>query len=71
MAQRPTSQQSLPEWALLLYKAARYAWKISRAGDAEQMSVMSMEASIELVGEESEETLISMVMVANAVSSQG
>ncbi|KAL5371985.1 hypothetical protein DPSP01_013848 [Paraphaeosphaeria sporulosa] len=71
VAQRPASQKSLKDWALLLYKAAWYALQIGRSGDAEQMSVMSMEVRREVFGEESEETLSSMVMVANVLNREG
>jgi tetratricopeptide (TPR) repeat protein len=66
LAQRPKDRESLKEWALLLYKAAWYAWQRGRAGEAEQMSVMSMEVRSEVLGEEHAETLISMEIVGLA-----
>jgi tetratricopeptide (TPR) repeat protein len=66
LAQRPASQKSLEEWALLLYKAAWYAWQGGRAGEAEQMSTVSMQVMRELLGEESVEMLRSMGMVGLA-----
>jgi tetratricopeptide (TPR) repeat protein len=71
IAQRPASQKSLEEWALLLFKAAWYAWQTGRAGEAENMSVMSMEVRRKVLGEESEETLSSMGMVGLARSFGG
>jgi tetratricopeptide (TPR) repeat protein len=71
LAQRPASQKSLKEWALLLYNAAWYAWQIGRADEAEQMSVASMEVRRELLGKESQETLSSMVVVALAMELRG
>jgi tetratricopeptide (TPR) repeat protein len=71
LAQRPASQESLEEWALLLYKAAWYAWRQGRAGEAEQMSVTSMEVRREVLGEESKETLSNMGMVGLAMELEG
>ncbi|KAF1929478.1 uncharacterized protein M421DRAFT_45945, partial [Didymella exigua CBS 183.55] len=70
-AQRPASQKSLEEWALLLYKAAWYAWQMGRAGEAEQMSVMSMEVRREVFGEESKDMLSSMGIVGLAMRIAG
>jgi tetratricopeptide (TPR) repeat protein len=66
LAQRPNDREALREWALLLYKAAWYAWQRGRAGEAEQMSMMSMEVRREVLGEEDAETLSSMGMVGLA-----
>ncbi|KAF2181395.1 hypothetical protein K469DRAFT_262846 [Zopfia rhizophila CBS 207.26] len=66
LAQRPKSEESLKKWALLLYNAAWYAWQRGRAGEVEQMSVMSMKVRTELFGKENAETLSSMAMVGLA-----
>jgi tetratricopeptide (TPR) repeat protein len=66
LAQRPKDEESLKKWALLLYKAAWYAWQQGRAGEAEHMSTVSMEARTEVCGVESAETLSSMGMVGLA-----
>jgi tetratricopeptide (TPR) repeat protein len=66
LAQRPKDRESLKEWALLLYKAAWYAWQRGRAGEAEHMSVLSMEVRSEVLGEEDAETLSSMCLVGLA-----
>jgi tetratricopeptide (TPR) repeat protein len=66
LAHRPTSQKSLEEWALLLFKAAWYAWRKGRADDAEHMSVVSLEVRRGVLGEENAETLSSMDMVGHA-----
>ncbi|KAF9730017.1 TPR domain protein (kinesin light chain) [Paraphaeosphaeria minitans] len=65
-AQRPHDSESLKEWALLLYKAAWYAWQRGRAGEAEQMSVMSMQVRSEVLGKEHAQTLTSVEMVGIA-----
>jgi tetratricopeptide (TPR) repeat protein len=66
LAQRPKDKESLKEWALLLYKAAWYAWQQGRAGEAEEMAMMSMEVRSEVLGEDNAETLSSMGMVGLA-----
>jgi tetratricopeptide (TPR) repeat protein len=71
LAYRPKSRESLKEWALLLYNAAWYAWQRKRAADAEQMSVVSTQVRREVLGEESEETLSSMELVALAMELSG
>jgi Tfp pilus assembly protein PilF len=71
LAQRPKDRESLEMWALLLYKAAWYAWQQGRAGEAEEMSVMSMEVRSEVLGEEDAETLSSIGMVGLAMELGG
>ncbi|CAN9251533.1 unnamed protein product [Alternaria alternata] len=66
LAQRPKNRESLEEWALLLYKAAWYAWQQGRAGEAEETAMMSMEVRSEVLGEDNAETLSSMGMVGLA-----
>jgi hypothetical protein len=71
LAQRPASQKSLEEWALLLYKAVWYVWQQGEAGEAEQISTVSMEVRSEVLGEGSAETLSSMDMFGLARSLGG
>jgi tetratricopeptide (TPR) repeat protein len=71
LAQRPKNRESLEEWALLLYKAAWYAWQRGTAGEAEQMAMMSMEVRREVLGEDNAETLSSMGMVGLARELRG
>jgi tetratricopeptide (TPR) repeat protein len=66
LAQRPKKTESLKEWALLLYKAAWYAWQQGRASEAEEMAMMSMEVRSEVLGEDNAETLSSIGMVGLA-----
>ncbi|CAI9636431.1 unnamed protein product [Alternaria burnsii] len=66
LAQRPQNKDSLKEWALLLYKAAWYAWNRGNAGEAEHMSTVSMEVSREVCGEESVETFNSMELIGQS-----
>lgn len=44
VAQRPEEQDTLRDWASILYKAAWYAGKIGNGVEAEKMSVQAMKA---------------------------
>ena len=66
LAQRPERDDSLREWALLLYNAAWYAWLRGSSSDAEKMSVKSMKVRKKQLGQEDSETLSSQAMVALA-----
>ena len=66
LAQGPKSKESRKKWALLLYRAAWYAWRRGRAGEAEEMAMMSMEVRSEELGEEDVRILESMGMVGLA-----
>ena len=63
LAQQPERENSLKEWALLLYHAAWYAWQQGNAADAEKFSVKSIKVRKKLLGKEQEDTLSSMAMV--------
>ena len=71
LAQQPEEEESLKEWALLLYNAAWYAWQRGSASDAEKMSVKSMKVRKKLLGGEQKETLSSMTMVGLAYNLKG
>jgi hypothetical protein len=49
LAQRPRDEDTLKEWALLLYKAAWYAWQQGEAGEAEHMLKVSMDVRLEVL----------------------
>jgi hypothetical protein len=66
VAQQPDEEDSLREWASLLYKAAWYAWRRGNVDDAEKMSVKAMKARRKLFGQEHEETLSGMAIVGLA-----
>jgi hypothetical protein len=55
----------------LLYKAVWYVWQQGEAGEAEQISTVSMEVRSEVLGEGSAETLSSMDMFGLARSLGG
>jgi hypothetical protein len=66
LAQQPEGEDSLREWALLLYNAAWYAWLRGSFTDAEKMSVKSMKVREKQLGQEHVATLSSIAMVALA-----
>ena len=71
LAQQPESSRSLREWALILYRAAWYAWARGSRFDAEKMSIKAMEIRNEIFSQEHEDTLSSMAMVALVYSLGG
>jgi tetratricopeptide (TPR) repeat protein len=71
IAQQPEGDDSLREWALLLYNAAWYAWLRGNYSDAEKLSVKSMKVRKKLLGQDDIETLRSQGMVALAYNLRG
>jgi Tetratricopeptide repeat len=71
LAQQPEGEESLREWAWILYNAAWYAWARGSSIDAEKMSIKSMKVRKKLLGEEHNNTLSSMAMVALAYNLEG
>jgi len=71
LAQQPEGEDSLREWALLLYNGAWYAWLRGSSSDAEKMSVKSMKERKRQLGEDDDETLMSQAMVALAYKLRG
>jgi hypothetical protein len=65
-AQRPEEQDSLRDWASILYKAAWYAWRMGNVVEAEQMSVQAMKVRERILGREHNDTLHSRAMVGVA-----
>ena len=62
-AQKPKGQDSLLDWASVLYKAAWYMWKMGNGIDAETMLVQAMKVRKKILGDEHEDTLSGMAMV--------
>ncbi|KAF2802858.1 uncharacterized protein BDZ99DRAFT_503579 [Mytilinidion resinicola] len=71
LSQPPKSEESLKQWALLLYNAAWYAWQKGSLSDAEKLSMRSMKARIKVLGKEHKDTLSSMAMVGLAADLAG
>ena len=70
-AQQPQAQELLRDWALILYKAAWYAWMMGNGLEAEKMSVEAMKARKKILGREHEDSLNSMAMVGLAYKLRG
>ena len=66
--QRPKAEESLREWASLLYYAAWYAWRKGSITEAADLSEMAMKVRKKIFDEEHEETLSNINMVGLAYS---
>ncbi|KAH8591115.1 hypothetical protein B0O99DRAFT_579085 [Bisporella sp. PMI_857] len=65
-AQKPEEQDSLRDWASIMYNTAWYAWRIGFGVEAENMSVEAMKVRKRILGREHNDTLDSMAMVGLA-----
>ena len=70
-AQKPKEQDSLLNWASVLYKAAWYAWRMGKGVEAETMAVNVMKVRKKILGDEHSDTLDGMAMVALACNLNG
>ena len=70
-AQKPKEQDSLLDWASVLYKAAWYAWRMGKGVEAETMAVNVMKVRKKILGDEHSDTLDGMAMVALACNLNG
>ncbi|KAM0157329.1 hypothetical protein ACHAPG_004823 [Botrytis cinerea] len=59
----PEEQNSLQEWASILYKSGWYAWQMGNSEDAEKLSVKAMKVRRRIFGREHNDTLRSMAIV--------
>ncbi|ERF72255.1 hypothetical protein EPUS_02142 [Endocarpon pusillum Z07020] len=71
LAQQPESNRSLREWASILHTAAWYALGKGNLSDAEKMSKRAMKIRNEIFGQEHEDTLDSMGLVATVYTEGG
>ncbi|KAJ5826076.1 hypothetical protein N7474_003214 [Penicillium riverlandense] len=71
ISERPKSQESLRNWATLLYNSAWYALWSGILADGKDMALKSRKQRVILLGEEHEEALDSTTMLARAWSLQG
>ncbi|KAH7305369.1 P-loop containing nucleoside triphosphate hydrolase protein [Rhexocercosporidium sp. MPI-PUGE-AT-0058] len=65
-AQKPKEQDSLLEWASVLYNAAWYAWKVGKGVEAENMAVNAMKVRKKILGDEHSDTIDEIAMVGLA-----
>jgi tetratricopeptide (TPR) repeat protein len=61
--QQPEGEDSLRNWASIMYKAAWYAWGMGNGMAAERMSIQSMKVRKTILGREHSDTLNSIAMV--------
>ncbi|PQE30876.1 hypothetical protein CJF32_00011333 [Rutstroemia sp. NJR-2017a WRK4] len=71
VAQQPEEQDSLRDWASILYQAAWYAERMGKGTEAEEMSVQAMKVRKKILGREHKNTLASIVMVGLAYKLRG
>ncbi|KAH6696593.1 hypothetical protein BKA61DRAFT_497997, partial [Leptodontidium sp. MPI-SDFR-AT-0119] len=69
--QKPKEQDSLLDWASVLYNAAWYAWKVGKGVEAENMAVNVMKVRKKILGDEHSDTLDGMAMVGLACNLNG
>ncbi|KAK0648357.1 P-loop containing nucleoside triphosphate hydrolase protein [Cercophora newfieldiana] len=67
----PKEEQSLQDWATVLYKAAWYAWRVGNGLEAEKMAIQAMEMRKKVLGQEREETINAIAMVGLAYKLRG
>ena len=64
MEQRPKAQESVLKWASILYKAAWYAWRMGNGADTKLWGMKAKKAREKILGEEHEDSISSVAMVA-------
>ena len=69
--QRPKAQSSVLEWASILYKAAWYAFRMGNGVDTQLLGMKAKKAREKILGEEHEDSVSSMAMVALGYELQG
>lgn len=71
VVQQPAVESSLQEWALILHRAAWYAWAKGSYVEAQKMALKARRTREKMLGQEDTETLDSMAILALAYSSGG
>ena len=71
MEQRPKAQDSVLEWASILYKAAWYALRMGNGVDTQLLGMKAKKAREKILGEEHEDSVWSVAMVALGYKLQG
>jgi Tetratricopeptide repeat len=69
--QQPVGKASMEEWALLLYKAASFAWMRGNLGDSRKMGKKAMKTRKDLLGARNKKTLRSSNLLGLAYSLGG
>ena len=71
MEQRPKAQESVLEWASILYYAAWYAWRMGNGVDTQLLGMKARKAREKILGEEHEDSVWSVAIVALGYKLQG
>jgi tetratricopeptide (TPR) repeat protein len=71
IGQQPNDKPSIAEWATVLYRAAWFAERTGNITDAKMLATKAMEARKKVLGQEHEDTIWSIAMVADAYSLGG
>ena len=71
MEQRPKAQESVLKWASILYKAAWYARRMGNGADTQLLGMKAKKAQEKILGEEHEDSIRSVAMVASGYKLQG
>lgn len=71
VSNRPKSQESLNQWASMLYRGAWYAHEIGYASESVEMASLSREYRLDAFGEEDEDTLDCSELLAAIFRRQG
>ncbi|PMD66895.1 uncharacterized protein K444DRAFT_639073 [Hyaloscypha bicolor E] len=69
--QKPKESDSLIDWALVLYKAVWYAWRMGKGVEAENLLVRVMKVRKKIFGNEYEDTLGGMAIAGLAYNLNG
>ncbi|KAH7318969.1 hypothetical protein BKA65DRAFT_569095 [Rhexocercosporidium sp. MPI-PUGE-AT-0058] len=70
-AQKPEAEESLKDWASLMYKAAGYAWRMGKGVEAENMAVYAAKVRKKILGDKHSDTLNGIAMVGLAYKLNG
>ncbi|KAJ3497372.1 hypothetical protein NLG97_g1956 [Lecanicillium saksenae] len=70
-AQRPATDESIKEWATILYRAAWFAVRNGRGEEAEELSVQALKARKRIFVKDHEDVIASKAMVASAYRLRG
>jgi tetratricopeptide (TPR) repeat protein len=71
LSQKPERDDSLREWATILYRAAWYSWLKGNADDAKEMSIQATKARVKLLGPNHGYTLWSMDLIGRSYNIGG
>ena len=70
-AQRPEEQESLLDWASILYKTSWYMCRMGDLVEAEKMSIQAMKVQETILGQEHNDTLCSMQLLSDVYRLKG